>query len=589
MNLFSYLKTRITILDVVNEYTTLKKTGLYWKGACPFHSEKTASFTVSPHKEIFYCFGCQAGGDVIAFIARMENCSQKEAAHQLIERYRIEIPQTLSSNLQDKNDQRARYHHICQQVSNWCHEQLLRSADALEYLKERGITKESITYFKLGYFPGGMSTIKKFVQHFANHTILVEDLIENHIISRSKNILFSPFEERIIFPICDHLGNVCGFGGRIFKTSDTRPKYYNSGENEYFTKGHLLFGLEKAKKEIQKSNAVFLVEGYTDCILMAHYGYANTVATLGTACTLEHLTLLSRYCQQLYLAYDGDNAGQQAILRIGQLCWQANLELKVICLPPEHDPATFLVKNKALEPLIKDAKDIFAFFIETVGSDFTKKSLPQKLQITRKILEIIQTLDDPLKQDLLLQNAATQLTIPFDSLKQELQRLAHATKEIKPVEVPTPEAPLALAPTNTSSLENKIFLSIMNNIQLINKENTEFLTTYLPLPLCDILKKLQEEKQKNPTLGFIQFFELLNSRDQHFVSKAILATQEEISSGLFEQLLNQLQKRQWKMIVNSIKIKLQVAKQKGDEVEIATLMQAFSDLKKKIVKNMLPE
>ncbi len=137
MNLFSYLKTRIAILDVVSEYATLKKAGLYWKGQCPFHAEKTASFTVSPHKEIFYCFGCHVGGDVIAFIARKEQCSQIEAAKHLIERYQIELPSTLASDLGSSSSTDKHYYHICQTVAQWCHEQLLKSADAFSYCSKR--------------------------------------------------------------------------------------------------------------------------------------------------------------------------------------------------------------------------------------------------------------------------------------------------------------------------------------------------------------------------------------------------------------------------------------------------------------------
>ncbi len=327
MNLFSYLKTRVTILDVVSEYATLKKAGLYYKGQCPFHSEKTASFTVSPHKEIFYCFGCHVGGDVIAFIAKIEQCSQTDAAKHLIDRYNIELPTTLSAQVNLSPNSDKHYFHICQVVTDWCHQQLLKSAEPFSYLSKRGITKKSIQDFKIGFMPGGLANIKKFITDLNKEQILVDDLLEWHILSRAKNILFSPYEDRIIFPISDPIGRYCGFGGRIFKPQDTRPKYYNSHENDNFAKGQLVFGLDKAKKDIQKTTKVFLVEGYTDCIAMAQSGFTNTVATLGTACTLDHLNVLGRYAQELYVLYDGDNAGQQAILRIGQLCWQASLDL----------------------------------------------------------------------------------------------------------------------------------------------------------------------------------------------------------------------------------------------------------------------
>lgn len=589
MNLFTYLKTRIAILDVVGEYTTLKKAGLYWKGQCPFHSEKTASFTVSPHKEIFYCFGCQAGGDVIAFVARMEQCSQIEAAKQLTDRYNIELPASLASEWAGKKIEESKhYYAICQMVAQWCHEQLQKSSVALAYLAGRGITPASIKQFQIGYFPAGLAQVKQLVTYINKHNILVEDLLDAHILSRTKNILFSPFEDRIMFPITDHLGRHCGFGGRIFKPNDTRPKYYNSHENEHFSKGQLLFGLDKAKREIQKKDAVFLVEGYTDSILMAQNGYANTVATLGTACTLDHLSTLSRYAQQMFTLYDGDAAGQQAILRIGQLAWQASVDLKVVSLPAGEDPASFLAKNQKLEPFIQNAQDIVSFYINTLGSDFSHKPLNEKLKLTRKILDIISKMDDSLKQDILLQNAAGKLGIPFESLKKELRKIVGATPAIKPAQTETQSYDLP-EPSHLGPLENKIFFSIMNNIALITSENEEFLITYLPHPLCDILKKLQEEKSRVRPLGFIQFFEALTPEYQQFVSKTLLQAQDDVQPIVFEQLVTQLQKKHWKVIVNNIKIKLEAAKKMGNDTEIAALMRDFNQLRKKIIGNMLPE
>jgi len=312
MNLFGYIKGKIAILDVIGTYTTLKKAGLYWKGTCPFHHEKTASFTVSPHREIFYCFGCHAGGDAITFIAKAENCSPMEAIKLLVDRYGLTLPDNLvtdtdSSSLQDKK----RYYELCQQVAHWCASNLAKSPVALSYLLERGMDKTTIEKFNIGYFPGGLLSIKNLIASMQKQNILATDLIEAHIITPGKSVLYSPFEERILFPIKDHLGRFCGFGGRIFKPQDDRAKYYNSRENDYFNKGSLLFGLDVAKASIQQEGSVFLVEGYTDCIAMAKHGFINTVATLGTACTIEHLKILSRYAHTLLIVYDADRAGQE--------------------------------------------------------------------------------------------------------------------------------------------------------------------------------------------------------------------------------------------------------------------------------------
>ena len=217
---------------------------------------------------------------------------------------------------------------------------------------------------------------------------------------------------------------------------------------------------------------------------------------------------LSRYAQQFYVLYDGDNAGQQAILRIGQLCWQASIDLKVIRLPEPKTLLHFWVKIDPWRPSLDQAQDIFAFFIETIGTDFGRKPLGEKLQLTRKILEMIQKLDDPLKQDILLQNACNQLAIPFDSLKKELKRIARwpATMPKQHLNLLSPNQRQSPLIREITTLENKIFFSIMNNIQLINKENEEFLVTYLPHPLCDILNKLQEEKKRCPTVRVYSIF-----------------------------------------------------------------------------------
>ena len=228
MNLFSQVKTNLPILDVVGEYTKLKKAGTYWKATCPFHQEKTASFTVSPHKEIFYCFGCNKGGDLIAFIAAAENCTQLEAAQHLIDRYHLEVPATIAKTNTPNTDEKNRYFDLCQSVALWCHDTLKKSPAAINYLHERGFDDKNIDLFLLGYFPEGLKAIRSFVSSLRSKAILLSDLTAARIIAESRNVLYSPFEGRIIFPIKDHLGRFCGFGGRIFKQQDKRAKYYNS-------------------------------------------------------------------------------------------------------------------------------------------------------------------------------------------------------------------------------------------------------------------------------------------------------------------------------------------------------------------------
>jgi len=586
MNLFNFIKANISILDVVSEYATLKKAGLYWKGQCPFHNEKTASFTVSPHKEIFYCFGCHVGGDVISFIEKVENCSPIEAANHLIDRYKLNPPADLKLvSSETSTQERERYHELCKLVSLWCNENLLKSPSLGSYLQKRGFTKDSITYFSLGYFPGGIAAIKNLITAMTKHSFLPNDLLEANILSEGKTILYSPFEDRLIFPIKDHLGRFCGFGGRVFKPNDERPKYYNSRENDFFQKGTILFGLDSAKKSIQEAESAFLVEGYTDCMAMVQHGWTNTVATLGTACTIEHLKLLSRYAKSLYVLYDADKAGHQAMLRLTQLCWQVSLEPKVICLPPKEDPASFLTSGNDLKPLIKQAKDIFIFFIDSLGSEFASKQLGDKIALIRKLIDIVHNIEDPLKRDILLQKASKVLDVPLETMQNELNRSLdrktnHATSE------EDYEHEQAVPPT-FQRLEKKIFCAIINNMQLFNNNNEKYLLEYLPSPLRDILKKLKLEKDADAGIDFIQFFDKLHDKEKLYVSSLLLENEEETQPSTFEQLLLQLHKKNWKVIVHDVKTQLAQAKNEGDTEKIEKILHDFQVLKQTIVKNFV--
>lgn len=582
MNLFSFIKARVAILDVISEYVTLKRAGGYHKGTCPFHHEKTASFTVSPDKDIFYCFGCHVSGDAISFIAKIENCSQKDAAKLLAEKYSIELPQNISFELSEKHtEEKNHYFAICKAVALWCHEQLLKNQSAQAYFNKRGFGHDSFNYFTLGYFPSGNASISDLLYSMKKQSILPRDLIDAHILAEGRTTLYSPFEERLIFPIKDVLGRHCGFGGRIFKDHDTRPKYYNSRENEYFIKGSLLFNLDKAKKSIQETGKIFLVEGYTDCMAMTQQGIPNTVATLGTACTIEHLKQLARYAEHIYVVYDGDSAGKQAVLRLTELCWQVNLELKVILLPNGDDPASFFAKNGNMQELINNAQDIFFFFIDTLGQNFINKPLNQKIQTTRSFLEVIAAISDPLKKDILLQKAAKTFDIPFESLKEELER--HKATSL-PETLNNKSSDTESDRTETIPLlEKRIFCAIMNNMELLNGEMRVRLIKYLPSPLKDILSKLKENRGKSEKVTFGLFFDTLNEYEKQYISKLLLENNEIVDSAAFDKLLEQLQKKQWKMIVRDIKLQLARAKQEGNADKISLILRDLMELQNKLI------
>lgn len=583
MPLFNFIKSKLSILDIVSEYVQLKPMGNYHKGPCPFHSEKDASFTVSPDKQIFYCFGCQAGGDTISFVAKIENLTQLEAVNFLIDKYKIDIPEEIQKGnlkkLHQQKGEKEKYFHLCEAIADYSNKKLLSNATAKEYVNKRGIDLKNIKYFNIGYFAGGVRFINNFIKDMAQQGILVKDLVSFGILMEGKNVLYSPFEERILFPIKDKIGRYLGFGGRIFKESDQRAKYYNSKENDFFSKGTLLFGLDLAKKEMQKKSQAFLVEGYTDCVAMIKHGYLNTVATLGTACTKDHLKELSRYITKLYVLYDGDQAGQKAILRLTQLCWDVNLELQIIKLPIEHDPASFLEENGNLKPLIESSVNIFTFFVESLGGNFFKSSLSEKLELSKKIIEMIVKINDPFKQELLVQRASTVMQVPIESIKKLFfKQKANGSSTNASQKSPKNATKSSMIPL----LEERIFSAIINNMGKNSVFSLEAdLIPYFSDKIQILLKKLQDfnAETDDESLCFEKYLEKLDEKDRNWVIACSLKFEEPASQELFEQLIFHFCKKNWRQIVQDMKMKLLKAKQSNNTEELKKLFIRFSGLK----------
>lgn len=584
MTLFSWLKQRIPILNVINQYTHLKAAGNYWKGTCPFHQEKTASFTVTPHKEIFYCFGCHVGGDVISFVEQIEKCTPLQAAHILIDRFNLTVPAHLQEKgTQAQYDAKQRYHTLCGLVAQWCYQQLNACATAQEYMSQRNIGQATIDEFKVGYFPPGPQAIKALVQFLKPHHFLVQDLLDAHIIIPQQGTYYAPFEHRIIFPIKDHIGNFCGFGGRVFHASDKRAKYYNSKENPYFDKGSLLFGFDSAKKAMHQHNMALMVEGYFDCLAMIQQGFPMSVATLGTACSLEHLQALSRHTQRLYIMYDGDQAGRNAIFRLTNLCWQANIDLYVVQLPQDEDPASLAAKGVSLTSFLQQAYDIFIFFINSMSNHFLSKPLPERLALTRQLLSMIGNIQDPLKQDFLLQTASGRLHIPFSTLKKELERLRQTV-----VTTPTPKKTVTeqhFSWQKISDLEKKLFSVILNCMQ--QKQPfplpEEYIGEFFSQPLVSIVRTMITAHKNNPDQAFSDILTPLTQQEKILVHRIIIEFSDYQDSKMIDQLVHPLREKQWKSQVKSCMQELKIALQHGNEHSVQELLEKFQSEKKKLI------
>jgi DNA primase len=587
MTIFDFIKSRLSIQNIVTEYVQLKRAGGYLKGSCPFHSETDASFTISPDKNIFYCFGCHSGGDVISFIAKIENLSQIEAVQFLVDKYNIEIPseikQNLSTNFKTEHNKKEKFFQTCDAAAKWMCNKLISNKNALSYVQKRNIDLQIIKNFEVGYLPGGIRQINTFIKEMAQQNILLKDLMDAGILMESSSSVYSPYEERIIFPIINTTGRHCGFGGRIFNENDQRAKYYNSKESTFFEKGKLLFNLNKSKKNIQTQEYAFLVEGYTDCIAMHHHGYKNTVATLGTACTIDHLKTLARYTTKLYVLYDGDSAGQKAILRLTQLCWKTNLDLFIVKLPKQDDPASFLEKNKDLNRLIENASDIFTFFIESTSKNFWQKTLSEKMIASEKIISVIAHIDNKLKQDLLLQKVATITQIPFDSLKKLLQKndSSHNSHFTNQQQKALPKDDIQEIHKDIPMLETKIFAALLNKPTL---QFDQDLIPFFTKTIQNLVSLIYNVTQKNNVENFNihVFLEKLNPKERIWVTEKSILFGESIAQETFDRLISHFQKQNWKQIVQNIKVGILQARQQNDTETLEKLLGTFSKFKQGI-------
>ncbi len=608
MNLFSHIKQHISILDVASEYATLKKAGLYYKGCCPFHHERTPSFTVSPHREMFYCFGCHAGGDIISFVAKIEHCSPLEAARQLVERYQIQVPQDVTwEKASHQEEAKKLYYTTCATFARWCHKMLEKNVPAREYLQSRSIDAKSSEQFTIGYCPSDIKSLLTFAQ---KDGILAQNFIDAHLLLEGRTGLYTPFEERIIFPIKDHLGRCVGFGGRVFKKEDQRAKYYNSHDHEFFNKGSILYGLDRAKKDIAQKEAAFLVEGYTDLITMNQYGFTNTVATLGTACTAEHLKQLSRYAQRLYIMYDGDAAGQNAIMRLVELCWQAAIDPYVIILPQADDPASFLLSGGNLTQKVAQASDIFSFVVNHLSDDFVHKSLQERIAITKKIISLINQIPDPLKRNLLLQQASDAFSLPIETLARGLthagsgntitktsfdQQNAYQHRSSNALAAGSHKQPVESDHTapKISQLEKKLFCAILypQGVEGLQEtalfdEDEELVAQLLDSHLKKLFDTLRAHKgTQGPEVSTL--FEVLNEEEKALVAQLMLTNgtmsgDEEPAKTDMRSIVQQFYKKQWKKKVHDVKLRVYEAQQQGDQQQVKFLLNDLDTLKKKM-------
>jgi DNA primase len=579
VDLFNFVKQHVDIISVVGEYTTLKKTGsMYWKGRCPFHYENTPSFTVSPHKGIFYCFGCHVTGDVIGFVEKIENLNAFQAAQHLAQRYNLEIPQELSKSFTPTLSKT--HAQLCAVVASWCNQMLAKSATACAYLKKRNISAATCSKYLIGFFPPGTRGISQLLNFVTPQGFSSQDLIDANIIFPGKQGLYSPYEDRIMFVIKDHLGHTSGFGGRIFLEHDTRPKYYNSKESEFFKKGKTLFGLDLAKSEIQKKQEVIVVEGYMDCVALSQLGYKNVVATLGTACSSDHLQQLAKHAQKIYFLYDADLAGKQAVIRLTSMCWQLDLDVKVVKFPAGQDPADFLHNTADIAPFIEQAQDIFDFFVSIKSDNFDQESMKHKMAVIHEMFELVAHVADDLKRNILLGKIAQSVQTPLEIIKKEYtkryQQQTSKTQAETAKNVPDPGVHI---PEKDELLTEQIIGVILNEPGLLTLKYETLLLASLSGTALSIIEKIVHYKKEHQAVQVQNLPEILSAQELATYQRVSFSIESSNLKQTLQTLMLKFQKKYWKSMTGHIRMKIMQAQRIHDIQEVQRLLDLFEELK----------
>jgi DNA primase len=384
---------RIDIIDVVGGFVKLKKRGSNYLGLCPFHNEKTPSFTVSPSKELYKCFGCGKSGNSISFIMEHEKYSYVDALKWLANRYNIEIEETFQSDEQRQQMQVADSLYIINAFAQLFFTKSLFETEegqdvGLAYFKERGFREDIIIKFQLGYSPEQRDAFTK-VAIAKQYT--PELLIKAGLVANRNDQLSDNYRGRVIFPIHNHSGKVLGFGARILKSNDKVPKYINTPENEIYIKSKVLYGSYFARQAIDKADECLLVEGYTDVVSLHQAGIENVVASGGTSLTPDQLRLIKKYTNNLTIIYDGDAAGVKAALRGLDLALEEGLNVKLVLIPDKEDPDSYVNKVGASafrEFVQKNKKDFILFQLEVALKDADSDSV-KKSDVVNKMAETI--------------------------------------------------------------------------------------------------------------------------------------------------------------------------------------------------------
>ena len=470
------VKSSNDIVDVISQYIGLKRSGRNYFGLCPFHNEKSPSFSVSPDKQIFHCFGCGVGGNVITFISKIEGIGFKESIEVLAERANIKLPSIDNSVDSKKEELKAKVYKVNSFTAEYYHKRLYEpfSKVAQEYVKKRQLNNETIKSFKIGF----SGKFDELYQALKKEGFNEEEILESGLVNKNDNGKYiDRYRNRLMIPIFDERNRVIAFGGRVL--DDSKPKYINSPENIVYSKGRHLFGLNVAKKDHPKR--LLIVEGYMDAISLHQRGITDVVASLGTALTTSQGWLLRRNCEQVILGFDSDGAGQTAIMRAMEVMQNMGCDMRVLQMTGAKDPDEYVLKygSARFKKLLDDAISLIEFKIKVLQKDLNLENASDKIKFLNEIAKLISKIENTMEREIYIEKIAKGYNISKEAIYAEVNKIQYSNR--KSSKVLEKERPIV------SKIKNEKHDSISEEI--IKRENT---IIWLLINSADTYKTIKE-------------------------------------------------------------------------------------------------
>jgi len=570
------IQSKINIVDVVGGYITLKKAGRNFKACCPFHNEKTPSFVVSPQKQIYHCFGCGAGGDMISFVMNHEHLEFIEALRILADRANVTIPQFSRRPGTQKSSFNNAIYRVNELAANYYSALLVgspKAKDARTYLGKRSLNASTVAKFKMGFAPQEWESLLTFAKQKGISPATLEKA--GLIIPGKEESFYDRFRNRIIFPISDIRNKIVAFGGRVI--DDSMPKYMNSPETPAYVKGRHLYGLNLAIDEIKKKDYCVIVEGYMDLIIPYQHGIKNIVATLGTALTVEQIRLIKRFTKNVVIIFDADEAGEAASLRGLDLLLSEELYVKVARLPEGLDPDSYICQNSSEEftKIVEAADNLFDYKLKLLLKRLNPANTDDKAKISNEMLPTIKRIENAVLRSDYIKKLAEVLVTSEEALLEELQKVKIDYSYLSENKIQREYVPMRPA--------EKIIIGLAIEDPDIAAEAKEHLMVreFKSPEVRTILKMIFDilDEGKSPTPGKVMH-KLNDNNLSHLICEALAETENLVErEKSFVDCVLKIKRDNLKSKKEQITGLIKQAEQKGDEAELMKLVKELNTLR----------